>query len=356
MASAHRLKDKWRIRWFDEYGVRRSAVFADKSEADFQLKRHLVTVEEIRRGLRRARPVKRRFSTLCDYWLENRACHKRSRRDDESIIRCHLRPSFGHLLLKDVGTVTVDRFKASRRHLANKTVANHLTLLSSMLNVAVDLGWLINAPRIRKPKVRLFSRQYRYLKTDEEVTRLLRAAKLDGDDAFVLYCAAVYTGMRQGELAALRWSDIDFKRRLIVVERSFNGPTKADDVRYVPILDVLLGPLLAWRRVNPEPLVFPNRSGQMHQPGARVFKQRFHRILDEAGFARPSQTSRWVHYINFHSFRHTFASHWMMKGGDLFKLQKILGHKSVEMTQRYAHLAPDAYASDHGRFRLLSVC
>ena len=45
----------------------------------------------------------------------------------------------------------------------------------------------------------------------------------------------------------------------------------------------------------------------------------------------------------------TLASHWVMRGGDLFKLQKILGHKSVQMTVRYAHLAPDAFAADYDR-------
>lgn len=54
-------------------------------------------------------------------------------------------------------------------------------------------------------------------------------------------------------------------------------------------------------------------------------------------------------YIRFHDLRHTFASQWVMKGGDLFKLQKILGHKTVQMTMRYAHLAPNAFAEDFKR-------
>ena len=59
--------------------------------------------------------------------------------------------------------------------------------------------------------------------------------------------------------------------------------------------------------------------------------------------------------FRFHDLRHTFASHWMMSGGDLFKLQRILGHKSIEMTQRYSHLSPDAFVSDHSRvdFKIL---
>ena len=55
-------------------------------------------------------------------------------------------------------------------------------------------------------------------------------------------------------------------------------------------------------------------------------------------------------YITFHGLRHTFASHWVMEGGDIFKLQKILGHQSIELTMRYAHLKPDAFTGDYARF------
>jgi integrase len=54
-------------------------------------------------------------------------------------------------------------------------------------------------------------------------------------------------------------------------------------------------------------------------------------------------------YIVFHDRRHTFASHWVMRGGDIFRLQKILGHQSVQMTMRYAHLAPDVFKDDYDR-------
>jgi site-specific recombinase XerD len=57
--------------------------------------------------------------------------------------------------------------------------------------------------------------------------------------------------------------------------------------------------------------------------------------------------------MTFHGFRHTFASHWVMNGGDLFKLQQIGGWKSHAMVQRYAHLAPHAFEGDWGRFSIM---
>jgi len=341
----------WRIRWLNHLDQRCSATLSTWNEAQQQLRKLEAEADAVRVGERRAPPPKRSFDDLIEYWLTRRAIHKRSRRDDQSIVRRHLRPSFGGLSLPAVNVERIDAFMATRTHLSPKTVNNHVTLLLSMLNCAVDLGWLDHAPRVRKPRVCLFSTDYRYLRTKEEVHRLLDAAAADGEDAHVLYATAVYTGLRQGELAGLRWSDVDLTQRLITVQRSFRGPTKGGCVRYVPILNVLLPILRAWRlKAGGCWLVFPNQRNRMHLPSARIFQERLHRVLDAAGFPRPPASERAVHYINFHSLRHTFASHWVMGGGDLFKLQKILGHKTVQMTMRYAHLQPTAFADDLDRF------
>ncbi|MFC1611269.1 tyrosine-type recombinase/integrase [Myxococcota bacterium] len=350
MAKPVRFRDKWRIRWFDARNKRQSEIYDTHDDALFALRRHEVETQEIRRGLRPLQLPDKRFDDLCDYWLENRAPYKRSRQDDESIIRRHLRPFFGHVKLRELGSVHVHAFVRERKHLNEKTVNNHLTLLISMLNAAKDdAHWLAVVPKIRKHRIPLFTTDYRYLRTKEEIHRFLDAARERGEMVFVLYATALYTGMRQGELAGLHWADIDFSRRLITVQRSFAGPTKAKDVRYVPILDPLLPILRDWRLRDAHQLVFPNQRGKMHQESARIFQENFHRILDSAGFPRQERHGKLRRYIVFHDTRHTFASHWMMSGGDIFKLQKILGHKSMQMTQRYAHLAPEAFASDHDR-------
>ncbi len=346
--------NNWRVRWIDHDGVRRSAVYESFKEAQSEVRKRQAETAEIIEGLRAKPPADRTFAEMCDYWMANRAIHKRNIRDDKSIIDRHLRPAFGTLKLKDLGIEQVDAFRVKLPELSKKTVANILTLLISLLNAAVELGWLLKAPRIKKPKIRLISADFRYLRTDSEVVALLTAAKENGEDAYVLYATAIYTGMREGELAALRWSDVNFPRRLITVQRSYDGPTKAEDVRYVPILDVLLPILREWKLKTPGTLVFSNRDGNMLQPCGRIFTERLHRILDAAGFEK-SEVKRQRHCINFHCLRHTFASHWVMKGGDLFKLQKVLGHKTVQMTMRYAHLTPSAFAEDHGRFSTMAV-
>jgi site-specific recombinase XerD len=78
-------------------------------------------------------------------------------------------------------------------------------------------------------------------------------------------------------------------------------------------------------------------------------------VLDRAGFPKETVGTRVRRYLTFHGLRHTFASHFMMDGGDIFRLQKYLGHKSQTMTQRCAHLAQAAFAEDHGRMSGIAV-
>jgi integrase len=343
-------RGKWRIRWFDATGKRQSEVHDTFKQAAHALRVHEVETADIRAGLRPPTPADRTFDQLCDYWLEHRATQKRSGEHDRSIIRAHLRPAFGALRIRDVTVEEGDRFVRERRHLDKKTIANHVTLLISMLNLARDLGWLLVVPKIKKPKIAV-SQAFAYLTTKDDVRRFLEAARQEGEHIFALYATAVWTGLRAGELACLEWKDVNFSTRLITVQRSFNGPTKSDAVRHVPILDDLLTVLRAWRLRNPLSVVFPNQDGHPYGESARVFQEIFHRVLARAGFPMTERRGKERHYLRFHDLRHTFASHWMMEGGDLFKLQKILGHKDVSMTMRYAHLAPHAFEADYKRFR-----
>lgn len=354
VAKPTKHRGKWRIRWIDEKGERQSAVFDDYRRAQTELSRHQVEVEEVKRGIRNAPAPEKTFGDLCDYWLENRAPRKRSAKDDESIIRRHLRPAFGDMRVRDVGVEDVDTYvteKVDGEELSDKTVANHITLLGTMMRTATafKVPWLLNVPRFRKPKVTLFDRDYQLLRSDDEVRRFLVATTGEDENVGVLYTLAIYTGLRAGEMAGLEWSDVDLERRLLTVQRSFDGPTKTDRVRYVPVLDPLLPVLRAWRLRHPGRHVFTNQAGTMLQPSARAFQEVLHRVLNRAGFQLIQRNGKERPYLRFHDLRHTFASRWVMKGGDLFKLQRILGHQSVQMTMRYAHLAPDAFRDDYAR-------
>ncbi|MEO1480825.1 MAG: site-specific integrase [Myxococcota bacterium] len=348
MASVTKHYGKFRIRPFNGRGERLSLVFDTREEALLALKRYEAEALEIKLGLRGLRPRDRTVSELCDFWLKHRASKKRSGDGDVAIIRAHLRPYFGDERIVRVAKDQrlVDEYCASRSHLADATVRNHLTLLVSMLNAAYERRWLLERPSLKKPRVPVDPEGFRYLKSDAEVQRFLRAAKDEGREIHELYAVAVYSGLRAGELAGLRWCDVNFERRLFSVRRSYDGPTKSNRIRYVPILDPILV-LLKERKLRAVcDLVFFNRRTKMLGKSARAFQEIFHRVLDAAGFETDGTHK---HYIRFHDLRHTFASHWMMNGGCVFKLRNILGHADVKTTQRYAHLAPAAFADDFGR-------
>jgi len=290
-------RDKWRIRWLDEHGARQSAVFDDYRRAQTELSRLHFEVEEIKRGVRNAPPPPKTFGDLCDYWVEKRAPRKRSQKDDESIIRKHLRPAFGVMKVRDVGVEEVDSYvneKIDVDELSEKTVSNHVTLLATMLRLAMTfkVPWLTMVPKFRKPKVAAFSRDFQWLRSDDEVRRFLVAARDEGENVFAFYAVAIYTGMRAGELAALEWPDIDMERRLIAVQRSFDGPTKSDRVRYVPILDPLLPLLREWHLRHPGRLVFTNVAGTMYGPSARIFQEVLHRVLEAGEFPKVRRNSK----------------------------------------------------------------
>ncbi len=342
---------KWRIRPIDEHGKRVSKVFDDFKSAQFEGRRIKTHVEEVKRGLRRAAPVDHTFDELAEYWLQNRAPHKRSEKDDKSILSKHLRPAFGRMRLRDIGIEDWDAYVNDHDDLAGKTVDNHRVLLTAMLNVAATfkVPWVLTVPKFRRTAAVLSSTDYAWLKSEDEVARFLAAARNEGELVYTFYAVALYTGLRAGELAGLEDTSIDLEHRIIHVVRSYDGPTKTNLIRHVPILDPLLPVLRDWLATNPGRLVFPNRDGHRIQPSSRIYQEVLHRVLDAAKFPRRMVRWRERYYIGFHGLRHTFASRWVLAEGDIYRLQTILGHTTIKLTQRYAHLSPAAFAQDYGR-------
>lgn len=190
----------------------------------------------------------------------------------------------------------------------------------------------------------------------EELRRVLSAAEAraqsrNGDADWLLYCAiatTVRTGLRKGELLGLRWQDLDLETRRLDIARSYRTAPKSGHTRHLR-LPSPLGPLLqAWRErcpVTPDGLVFPvpvgGRAGRRVRLGRRVDMLGLPELLAELGVTplrRP-----------WHALRHTFASHFVMAGGNILTLQKILGHADIKMTLLYAHLAPDFLAQEMDR-------
>jgi integrase len=182
-----------------------------------------------------------------------------------------------------------------------------------------------------------------YLSSDE-VTQLLAYTREHAPDVHPMIAAAIYTGMRKGELFGLRWIDVLFDRGVIHVAHSYGKTPKSGKWRPVPLHPALAPILRDWqRRCPPGPLVFPVVPTRGAQPrmGTPDDMEGIEALLKAAGCHVPVRP--------WHAMRHTFASHYAMAGGNLLALQKILGHSKFEMTQIYSHLAPDYMAGEIAR-------
>ncbi len=225
--------------------------------------------------------------------------------------------------------IDVDRVVAARRALlANETgrprspatVNRYLTTLLAAVNL-----WRFGADRrpcpppiprrslmLREPPPRV-----RYLEPREAQGLVHEAARGPGF-LLPLVCLALLTGLRRGELLALRWADIDGGRRAIRVCDSKNGTA-----RWVYLGVVACDVLQAHYEVavDVDGLIFPHAGG---------LSRAFSRACVRAGIAD----------FRFHDLRHTTASWLAMEGRSLLEIAEVLGHKTLAMTRRYAHLAP----------------
>ncbi len=154
------------------------------------------------------------------------------------------------------------------------------------------------------------------------------------------YAIGALAGLRTGEVFALRWEHVDLTAQRIHVRESVKGPLKDKDSRVVPILDALLPVLKGWKlatggtgRVIP-PLRSDGKKIDKNTPGAYL----------RAALKPLGLTREWLGW--YEATRHTFASHWVLQGRSIEKLSKILGHYSVVVTERYAHLRPDLFVDE----------
>lgn len=146
-----------------------------------------------------------------------------------------------------------------------------------------------------------------------------------------LILLAVSTGMRLGELLALRWTAVDFDNRSIIVENTTSFRTKSGDERRIPLARNTVD-ILARRKSETEDseFVITNKTGRPIQ--VTYASQRFKHY---------ARLARLPEHVHFHSLRHTCASWLVMQGESLSVVQAILGHSTIAVTEKYASLAPE---------------
>jgi integrase len=228
------------------------------------------------------------------------------------------------------------------------SVRSGLAYLNTAFSWAIKLGIVANNPvrGVERPVAAVGIDYFSH----EEVETILRCAAERAAtgrllDKFLSACIhlAIHTGLRKGELLGLRWQDLDLNTQRLTVARSYQTTPKSGKARHLR-LPLLCVPLLReWRPVCPptqQGLVFPVERGGNHSTHALLGLPR---LLQAAGVRVPAHP--------WHAMRHTFASHYVMQGGNILALQKILGHSDVKITMLYAHLAPDFLGAEMDRLK-----
>lgn len=236
-------------------------------------------------------------------------------------------PFFGKATLSEINSTSIKEFVRSRRGLvSDTTLRRDLAFVSTVFSHAV--ATLPGAPEINPclnlPKGMFkIGRRTRWL-TPKEYEQLLDGC-VTAQNRLVIQ-TAVGTGMRHGELRALRKHMIDFERRQVSLPGEL---TKNGLPRFVPMTQELSDTLKKHCEKAPDDLVFYHQTEDMtgYVPYANFYK-----------FYSGARRRANLNEVRFHDLRHTFASWWVQKGGDLYALRDILGHSSLAMVERYAHM------------------
>ncbi len=235
----------------------------------------------------------------------------------------------GYVKVKKLAAVTpslLEAYKVHRREKGAKvaTVNRELNTIKALFNKAAAWGALAKNPALSVKKFREPKRQVRYL-SKTEIRSLLKAASARLGPIIETF---LLTGLRRDELVHLTWADADFKRKVLSVQAKDDWHPKDYEVRHIPMTPRLVR-VLGGRPRNNSPRIFTNAGGRPWN--GIVLSRDFRLLVRSLGIKKAS----------IHTLRHTFASHLLMSGADLYTVQKLLGHSSIKTTEIYAHLAPD---------------
>ena len=251
----------------------------------------------------------------------------------QTILDLHVLPQLGDKPVEEIAYRDFEDLKIrlaalkGRKALKPKSINNVLTVVRSLLAEARKRELITTVPHVDWLKTTI--PKFDFL-TFEEAERLVAAGQ--GEWRAMIFLA-LRSGLRQGELLALRWEDVDLvKGRLTVnqaVSRGVVSTPKSGRSREVALSPETVSVLKAQRHERSE-LVFCNSFGRMLTKGQ--CKHPLWRTCERAKLGRS---------IGWHAMRHTFASHLVMRGVSLKAVQELLGHSDIRMTMRYSHLAPE---------------
>jgi integrase len=338
--SIHKKSDGlFEIRW-RQGGRNKSQRVHGSYELAKKIERKKMSLRDENRHLDVKREVNFRMSALIDRYWTHYGAKKRSANREKSILD-GIRSELGRMFVREVDGEAVARWYENLnavRGLSPGTVVRHFNVMHHMMEKAATI-WsketgidrnpadqvevkrpddqrdrYLSEEELRRLKVALDEKQYR--KGTHVINRTFYRLRL-------IVLIALTTGMRVAEIFGLGWQDVMYNEGLLAVRSKLKG----GKMRYVPMPPELASEFRRFPAVIGEDRIFPPRRRGVS--GRQRLDRSFEDLLKRAE----------IRNFRFHDLRHTFASWYMMNGGDLYELAKILGHSNIKMTERYAKLA-----------------
>ncbi len=314
----------WCVEWYDQNGRRHRETCPTKTAARALHARRRAAVEEYRCNPEAVAAKRKKKLLLADatklYRDEGATLHPRDWKRHEKIWT----EAFPAATLEEITTRDLELWRAKRQKAVKPaTVARDLAWLKHLFNLAIRDKHAtenpVSAVRLKRPN----NERVRYLKDEENEEARLRAKMDPADWPMVEF--AFLTGLRRSEQFGMKWEHVDLGRRTLLVPRSKHG-----EKRHIPLSDRAHALLTALPSRGSSTWVFPSRTGKTPLDADNWVKRKF----------VPAVKAAELENFHWHDLRHDFASKLVMAGADLYAVKELMGHKSIQMTQRYAHLSP----------------
>jgi integrase len=229
--------------------------------------------------------------------------------------------------LTDITPWLIEKYKKARKdqQKSNQTVNLELACLKAIFSKAITWKKAIENPVKQVKMFRVNNARVRFLEEDEEARLFAQCNGYLHD----VVLTALHTGFRRNELLSLRPENVDFARGLASVRA---GYAKNGEGRSVPLTNTLRGVLqrlVVEAKIRGSPVLFRNQHGAPLR--AYALRDAFENAVEQAALKD----------FHLHDLWHTFASRLVMAGVDIRTVQELMGHKTIAMTLRYAHLSPD---------------
>lgn len=246
------------------------------------------------------------------------------------------------IALRDISTFIVD---LKEEGMSNKHINNVFHFLKAIFNYGIENEYFSKNPCSKIKKLQTSKKQVNFL-SEDQVFMFLELAKKLTPEHYALFYTAIYTGMRRGELLGLEWSDINFVKKTISINKQWylnklTDTKTAGSTRIIKISDKLCELLKEHKRENffRSKIVFADKLGK-HQHAWNMTERYFKKVLKVMQYLDNIEIEN-LNSLRFHDLRHTYASLMLSKGAPIKFVQEQLGHTTCKMTlDTYNHIMP----------------